>query len=82
VTRVSHISMRYYLIGKKYRAGNPDFERDCLEARHSTQAEDGVTPKKRKCQQIQVQSELFESDNEDGIAPAATEEPVEESGSE
>lgn len=38
-------------------------------------------PKKRKLQPPQARSELFESDNEDDIAPTATEEPSDESGS-
>ena len=64
------------------RAENPDFERRWLAARRRTQAEDSATPKKRKLQQPQARSELFESENEDDIAPTATEEPVDESGSE
>ncbi len=51
---------------------------DWLEARHRAQTEDGVTPKKRKCQPTQARSELFESENEDDIAPIGNAEaPVE-----
>jgi hypothetical protein len=54
-----------------------------LEAQRSAQAEEGATPKKRKLQPPQARSaELFESDNEDDIAPTATEEPLYGSGSE
>jgi hypothetical protein len=35
---------------KRDHAGNPDFERNWLEAPHSTQAEEDATPQKRKCQ--------------------------------
>jgi len=63
---------------KQDRANYPDFEKEWLEARHRAQVEDGVTPKKRKRQPTQARSELFESDDDDDIAPTATEEPVEE----
>ena len=66
---------------KTDRAENPDFERRWLAARQRAQAEEGATPKKRKLQQPQARSELFESENEDDVAPTATEEPVDESGS-
>ena len=67
---------------KKDRAGKPDFEMDWLEARHRAQAEDGVTPKKRKRQPTQARSELFESNNEDDISPIPNAEgPVEGSES-
>jgi hypothetical protein len=49
--------------------------------RRNKQAEEGATPKKRKLQPPQARSEFFESDNEDDIAPTATEEPSDESGS-
>jgi hypothetical protein len=66
---------------KRDRAGNPNFEVNWLRMRRNTQAEEGATPKKRKLQQPQARSELFESDNEDNIAPTTTEEPFDESGS-
>jgi hypothetical protein len=67
---------------KKDRAANPGFERKWLEARKSAQEEEGATAKKRKRQPTQARSELFESDNDDDIAPIADEAPVGDSGSE
>ena len=67
---------------KEDREQNPDFERVWLEERKSAQAENGATTKKRKRQPPQARSELFESDNEDNIAPTADEAVVDESGTE
>jgi hypothetical protein len=57
------------------RARNPNFERKWLEARKSAQEEEG------KRQPTQARSEQLESDDDDDIAPAASEAPVEDSGS-
>ena len=67
---------------KQDQTRNPDFEKDWLEARLCAQAEDGVTPKKRKRQPPQARSELFESEDDGNIEPTATDDPVEESESE
>jgi hypothetical protein len=72
---------------KRDCAGNPDFKMNWLEAQCSAQcsaqAEEGATPhQKRKLQPPQARSELFESDNEDDIAPTTTEEPLDGPGSE
>jgi hypothetical protein len=48
-----------------------------LDAGRSLQEGGGQTQKKRKLQPPQARSELFESDNNDDIAPTATEEPGE-----
>ena len=61
---------------KKDRRENPDFERHWLEARQRSQKEGGATPKKRKIQPPEARSELFESEDDEDIAPTATEEPV------
>ena len=66
---------------KRDGAEKPDFERCWLTAGRKAQAEEGATPKKRKLPRPQARSELFESENEDNIAPTATEEPVDELGS-
>jgi hypothetical protein len=63
------------------RAENPNFERQWLEARRSAQEEAGTTAKKRKCQPTQARSEQLESDDDDNVAPTATEAPVDDSGS-
>jgi hypothetical protein len=63
------------------RAENPNFERKWLEARKSTQEEEGITEKKRKRQPTQARSEQLKSDDDGDIAPAASEAPVEDSGS-
>jgi hypothetical protein len=63
------------------RARNPNFERKWLEARKSAQEEEGITEKKRKCQPTQARSEQLESDDDNDIAPAPSEAPVEDSGS-
>ncbi len=67
---------------KKDRAANPGFERKWLEARKSAQEEEGATAKKRKRQPTQARSELFESDNDDDIAPNADDALVGDSGTE
>ena len=64
------------------RAQNPGFERRWLEARKSAQEEEGTTTKKRKRQPTQARSELLDSDDDEDIAPTASEAPVEDSGSE
>jgi hypothetical protein len=62
-------------------ARNPDFERKWLEARKSAQEEEGIAETKRKRQPTQARSEQLESDDDDDIAPAASEAPVEDSES-
>ena len=68
---------------KQDRATNPEFERSWLVERKSALEEVGAGPNKRKRQPTQARSELFESDDEDDIAPTATNEgPVEQSDEE
>jgi hypothetical protein len=61
-------------------ARNPNFERKWLEARKSPQEEEGITEKKRKHQPTQARSGQLESDDDNDIAPAASEALVEDSG--
>jgi hypothetical protein len=64
---------------KRDRETTPLFERRWLAERNKARGEVGANLKKRKRQPTQARSELFESDNEEDIAPAVDEGPVEES---
>jgi hypothetical protein len=75
---IVRFNMLFDLVKRDW-AEKPDFERRWLAAGQKAQAEEG--PKKHKLPQPQARSELFESENEDNVAPTATEELVDELGS-